>query len=382
MRPSAGMRASHKFIDRLRLCVRGGQGGLGCVAWEPNPGARSGFAKRASGGSGGRGGDVIVRASMSVDSLSSKQGRVLRAGGGENGLNRSQQGGRGCDAVIEVPCGTVVRIKAGESWANEELSKETEVHNLILAGSSVRVAVGGMGGLGNSVTTELKWKKGRPERGATFGHIEGKEGEARLVELELQTIADVGLIGKPNAGKSSLLRALSNAEPKIADYPFTTLRPNVGCCEFVCRRGDAVVDRDVVRIADVPGLIQGASDGRGLGLDFLRHVARTNGLVVVVDASSGSSTALEDLAVICAEIAAACPEQGTTLQRPAILFANKLDLVEDPRDVLADLKAAIRKRDFNGSGFLSATFVDVLGGSALTGLHIPHLVSYPRPLMV
>lgn len=378
MRPSRWLQASHKFIDRARLCVRGGQGGLGCVAWEPNAGARGGFAKRASGGSGGRGGDVIVRASMSVDSLSSKQGRVIRAGAGGNGLNRSQQGGRGCDVVIDVPCGTVVRLKAGESWTREELSKETEVHNLILAGSSVRVALGGIGGLGNSAITERKWKKGRPERGATFGHVDGEEGEARLVELELQTIADVGLIGKPNAGKSSLLHALSNAEPKIADYPFTTLRPNVGSCEFVCRRGDAVVDRDVVRIADVPGLIQGAADGRGLGLDFLRHVARTTGLIFVVDASAGSAAALEDLAVVCAEIAAAYPDQGTALERPAIVFANKLDLVEDPGETLADLNAAIRTRDFNGSGFLSATFVDVLGGSALTGLHIPDLVRHPR----
>ncbi|KAJ8610098.1 hypothetical protein CTAYLR_007103 [Chrysophaeum taylorii] len=354
-----------RFADRARVCVRGGAGGKGSVAWDPIRGARKGFGKRPTGGSGGRGGDVIVAATESLDSLSSMPGSVVCAGGGANGERRMRHGIRGENTTLFVPCGTVVRASDDD---DPEKDASTEVHNLTTAGSSAVVARGGRGGRGNGVTRtrayQNKYERGPPTPGRSFGHVLGQPGEARTLDLELRTIADVGLVGKPNAGKSSLLRALSAAEPEVAAYPFTTLRPHVGVCELWKRREGAVVDRDALRIADVPGLVEGAAEGRGLGLDFLRHVSRTKALVFVVDASRGFGAAIEDLVVVASEIAASkCHARPP----PALVFANKLDLVRHRANLVRQLRDAILQHSW------APAFMDVLGGSALTGLDIPAL---------
>lgn len=358
-----------RFADHGRVVARGGEGGLGAVTWEVIAGARQGARKRPAGGSGGRGGDVIVEASASLDSLSLRQMHVV-AGKGENGGVRFRKGGRGDDKVVLVPCGTTVRVLRGES---------ARTHDLVHEGSRAVVARGGAGGMGNGDEHRRTKRMQRP--GDAFGHIAGKPGQSSEVTLEVRTIADVGLVGKPNAGKSSLLRALSAAEPEVADYPFTTLRPHVGVCDFNRRDADgAVVDCDRIRVADVPGLIEGAADGKGLGLAFMRHLARTRALVFVLDASDSPC---DDLATLASEIAA----YPHALPRCALVFANKLDKLDNdddgaphPRPSSLDVLEALRDavRDLEDS---SVRFLDVLGGSALTGRHIPELAVRLRRLV-
>lgn len=402
---------SKRFVDRLRLVIRGGNGGQGCVSWEPIWGARSGYHKRADGGNGGRGGSVSIRACESLDSLTAGGKTVVRGNSGSNGGSCLMHGANASGIWFDVPVGTIVRVAPGDSWGTDFWGEFEIERELVVPGETILVAEGGVGGKGNA---RLNWRRidaRNFEQGVTFGHIPPRPGEAKLVELELKTIADVGLIGKPNAGKSSLLRALSNAEPEIADYPFTTLRPHVGVCEF--RRRDNR-NKDVIRIADVPGLIEGAAQGKGLGLDFLRHISRTRALVFVVDASNGTRQAIDDLNTVVKEIASSAEfveqeEDGSsspedawlnenmllpsitkeslppkdTTKRPALLYANKLDLVEDPvarQTILDELAGAIRNYSAENPT-LPADFKQVLGGSAKTGLDVPKLAVRLRNLV-
>ncbi|WDG19418.1 GTPase ObgE [Microbacterium sp. Clip185] len=298
------------FVDRVTLHLRAGKGGNGCVSVR-----REKFKPLAGpdGGNGGNGGDIILVADPQVTTLLSyhhSPHRTAENGGFGMGDNRS--GATGEPVELPVPVGTVVKDEDG-----------TVLADMVEPGIRFVVAPGGRGGLGNAALATTK----RKAPGFALLGTPGWEGDVRL---ELKTVADVALVGYPSAGKSSLIAAVSAARPKIADYPFTTLHPNLG----VVQAGDVRFT-----VADVPGLIEGASDGRGLGLEFLRHVERCTALVHVLDCATlePGRDPLSDLDVILAELAAyEVPEgQVPLLERPQVVALNKVD-VPEARD-LADL---------------------------------------------
>jgi GTP-binding protein len=243
------------FIDRVEIRVEGGTGGSGCVSFRREHRVPMGGP---DGGDGGRGGSVIVRGDANLATLLDYTYRThFRAGRGEHGLGSNKTGRSGDDIVLPVPPGTVIR-----DVATGELLGEVLAH-----GEEVVVARGGRGGRGNAffaTSTHQAPREWQP----------GEEGEARTIELELKLIADVGLVGQPNAGKSTLLSVISAAHPKIADYPFTTLTPNLGVVQLS--------DHRTFVVADIPGIIEGAHEGRGLGLQFLRHIERTRVLAFLI----------------------------------------------------------------------------------------------------
>ncbi|TAK68894.1 MAG: GTPase ObgE [Actinomycetota bacterium] len=294
------------FVDRVALHVAGGDGGHGCASIR-----REKFKPLGGpdGGDGGDGGDVVLVVDSQVTTLLDYHRSPHRsAPNGRPGQGDNRDGAKGTDVVLPVPDGTVVSTGDGEVLAD-----------LVGAGTSYVVARGGRGGLGNAALASQRRK-------APGFALLGEPGDRAEVVLELKTVADVALVGFPSAGKSSLVAAMSAARPKIADYPFTTLVPNLG----VVTTGDAVFT-----VADVPGLIPGASQGRGLGLEFLRHVERCSVLVHVLDCATldPGRDPLTDLAVIEAELAA----YGGLADRPRIVALAKIDVAEARE--LADLVA-------------------------------------------
>jgi GTPase len=289
-----------EFADRVTLRVQAGHGGHGCASIH-----REKFKPLGGpdGGNGGRGGDVILEVDPSVATLLDFHRRpVRRAGNGRSGEGSNRTGADGADLVIGVPNGTEVQAADGEVLAD-----------LVGAGSRFVAAAGGRGGLGNAALAS-------PRRKAPGFALKGEPGQHRDLVLELKTVADVGLVGFPNAGKSSLIAAMSAARPKIADYPFTTLIPNLGVVEA----GDVQFV-----VADVPGLIPGASQGKGLGHDFLRHVERCSTLVHVLDCATElpGRDPVADLAAIEAELAAYGAATGVDLvARPRLVALNKIDV--------------------------------------------------------
>jgi GTPase len=279
------------FVDEVRLAVRGGKGGAGSASMRREPFTPQGGP---DGGDGGRGGDVILRVDASTFDLSSYRDRPhQRAEAGGQGGKNNRHGANGVDLVLPVPDGTVVRDERGL------------VADLVGAGQSAVVAAGGRGGRGNA---SLASRRNRVPRVAESG----EPGEERTLELELRLVADVGLIGPPNAGKSTLLSRMTAARPKVAAYPFTTLSPNVGV---------AGEDERFV-VADVPGLIEGAHEGKGLGLTFLRHVSRCRVLVYVVDLTGDPR---RDVEAVRNEVAAFDPALA---ERRTLVVGSKLDLME------------------------------------------------------
>ncbi|MBV9026736.1 MAG: GTPase ObgE [Streptomycetaceae bacterium] len=292
------------FVDRVELHVAAGNGGHGCASVH-----REKFKPLGGpdGGNGGRGGDVVLIVDTSLTTLIDYHHSPHRkATNGKPGEGGNRSGADGKDLILPVPDGTVVLDKRGEVLAD-----------LIGEGTSYIAAQGGRGGLGNAALAS-------PRRKAPGFALLGEPGRSEDIVLELKTVADVALVGYPSAGKSSLISVLSAAKPKIADYPFTTLVPNLG----VVTAGDVVYT-----IADVPGLIPGASQGKGLGLEFLRHVERCSVLVHVLDTAALESERdpLTDLDVIEAELA----QYGGLEARPRLVALNKVD-VPDGQD-LADL---------------------------------------------
>ncbi len=298
------------FIDEVVISVKAGDGGNGCLAFR-----REKFVPRGgpSGGDGGRGGDVVLVASEHYNTLlhfrfnpehSAERGRH-----GE-GSNRTGRDGAGVE--LPVPVGTIVYD--GESGE--------QLFDFTAPGQTYTVASGGRGGRGNARFTSSTHQ-------APTEHEDGKPGAALRLRLELKLLADVGLVGFPNAGKSTLISRLSAAKPKIADYPFTTLQPNLG----VVQAGD-----HTFVLADVPGLIEGAHKGCGLGTQFLRHIERTKLLVHMVDASelSGRDPA-EDFEVILGELTKFSPE---LMQKPMIVVATKVDACQDETRLRAIQKKA------------------------------------------
>ncbi|WP_431072127.1 GTPase ObgE [Microbacterium phyllosphaerae] len=298
------------FVDTVTLHLRAGKGGNGCVSVH-----REKFKPLGGpdGGNGGDGGDVVLVADTQTGTLLSYHHSPHRSSGnGGPGMGDHRAGFMGEDLELPVPVGTVVKNPAGEVLID-----------MIEPGERFVVAKGGYGGLGNAALAT-------PKRKAPGFALLGTPGTEGDVILELKTVADVALVGYPSAGKSSLIGAISAARPKIADYPFTTLHPNLG----VVQAGDSRYT-----VADVPGLIEGASEGRGLGLEFLRHVERCTALLHVLDCATlePGRDPISDLDVILGELAAYEVPEGQTplLERPQLIALNKID-VPEARD-LADL---------------------------------------------
>ena len=307
------------FVDRVVLHLFAGNGGNGCASVR-----REKFRPLGGpdGGNGGRGGDLILVVDPNVTTLLDyHRSPHRRAQSGAPGQGDLRTGSIGGDIELSVPDGTVVSTPDGELLAD-----------LVGAGTRYVAAAGGRGGLGNAALSSSR------RRAPGFALL-GLDGETVDVVLELKTVADVGLVGFPSAGKSSLVAAMSAARPKIADYPFTTLVPNLG----VVRAGEVVFT-----VADVPGLIPGASTGKGLGLDFLRHVERCAALVHVLDCATlePGRDPISDLDTISAELAAYDAATGSDLaERPALVALNKLD-VPEARELAAMVRPMLEERGY------------------------------------
>ncbi len=308
-----------EFADRALLRAKAGDGGHGCASVH-----REKFKPLGGpdGGNGGRGGDVILEVHPSMATLLDFHRRpVRRATNGKQGSGSNRNGAAGADLVIRVPDGTVVKTEDGEVLAD-----------LVGTGTRYVAAQGGRGGLGNAALASTKRK-------APGFALRGEPGAEISLVLELKTVADAGLVGFPNAGKSSLIGALSAAKPKVGDYPFTTLTPHLGMVE--------AGDTQFV-VADVPGLIPGASQGKGLGLDFLRHVERCAVLVHVLDCAAPAQDPdrdpVADFEVIEAELAAYQDDTGADLSgRPRIVALNKVD-VPEAREIAGQARQAFTDR--------------------------------------
>jgi GTPase len=325
------------FVDEVDIRVSAGDGGRGCVSFR-----REKFVPRGgpNGGDGGNGGSVFLVASAHLNTLVNfrfhPEFHAKRGGHGE-GSNR--HGSNGADLELEVPVGTVVFRVEEDGRLGEQVADLTE------EGQRALMAQGGHGGRGNA---QFATSTNRAPRRAEPGW----PGEAWALRLQLKLLADVGLVGYPNAGKSTLISRISAAKPKIADYPFTTLTPHLG----VVSLSD---DRSFV-VADVPGLIEGAHRGQGLGHQFLRHIERTKVLVYMVDVSSASGRdPADDLVVIRRELELF---QAELLQRPQLVAANKIDSLDEPeRLVRLQAKAAEWR-------------LPVFSISAVTGEGVPSLL--------
>ena len=286
-----------QFVDSTAVYVRAGRGGDGSPSFRREAHVPFGGP---DGGDGGRGGDVILVGSRHEDSLIGlSYSPRLVAGNGENGRGQQMHGRNGRDCIVEVPCGTTVVDEATGDVC----------FDIIEDGQRVVVAHGGRGGFGN-----VHFKSATNQAPTKF--IPGEAGEEFNYRLELKVIAEIGLVGFPNAGKSSLLSAISEARPKVGAYPFTTLNPIIGTVVYD--------DFAQVRVADIPGIIEGAHEGVGLGTDFLRHISRAKALLFVVDcAGVDGRKPADDYRALRNEIRRYDPEM---LRRPTLLVANKMDL--------------------------------------------------------
>jgi GTP-binding protein len=294
------------FIDEVRILVKAGDGGNGCLAFR-----REKFVPRGgpSGGDGGRGGDVTMVATEHANTLLQfRFNPEHKAERGRHGEGSQRTGAEGKSIELQVPVGTVVYDE----------STGERLYDFTHAGERFTVARGGRGGRGNQHFAT-------PTHQAPTEHEPGKPGEEKRLRLELKLLADVGLVGFPNAGKSTLISRISAAKPKIAPYPFTTLEPNLG-----------VVQMDGFRsfvVADIPGLIEGAHEGHGLGIQFLRHIERTRLLAHLVDVSEESGRdPVEDFEIILRELASF---SEALIAKPMIVVATKMDVAQDPARVAA-----------------------------------------------
>ena len=311
-----------KFVDEVTIRIQAGNGGHGCLSFR-----REKYVERGGpdGGDGGDGGSVYLVAEQSLNTLADfRVARKFKAETGQGGAGRNKTGHSGEDFDVKIPCGTVVHdVDTGEL-----------ICDLTEPGQRQMLAEGGRGGLGNA---RFKSSINRAPRKIT----NGTHGESRHLKLELKVLADVGLLGMPNAGKSTLISAMSQAKPRIADYPFTTLHPNLG----VVRVGQ---DQSFV-MADVPGLIAGASEGAGLGIQFLKHLQRTELLLHLVDIApiNPDANPADDVRAIATELGNFSEDLSG---KPRWLIINKIDLLDDDSRVTA--RAAVLKNlDWKGPVF-------------------------------
>ena len=318
-----------KFLDEVRIFVKSGDGGNGCVAFRREKNVEFGGP---AGGDGGRGGDVIVECADGLNTLIDFRYRQhFKAGRGNHGMGKERTGAGGDDVVIKVPVGTQILDE----------DKETLIADLTHQGQQLVLLGGGDGGFGN---VHFKSSTNRAPRRADSGHA----GEERWLWLRLKLIADVGLIGLPNAGKSTFLSAVSRAHPKIADYPFTTLHPHLGV---------AFVDGDEMVLADIPGLIEGAHTGAGLGTRFLGHVERCAVLLHLVDGTG------EDVAAAYLTVRGELEAYGAGLaQKTELVALNKCDALT-PEDARRQRRA-----------LATAAGRDVAEISAVAGSGVPEVL--------
>lgn len=296
-----------KFVDEATIRVQAGNGGHGCLSFR-----REKYVERGGpdGGDGGHGGSVYLVAEPSINTLADfRVARKFRAETGQSGAGQNKTGRSGEDLDVRVPCGTVVHdVDTGEL-----------ICDLTEPGQRQMVAEGGRGGLGN---TRFKSSTNRAPRKTTSG----TQGEARHLQLELKVLADVGLLGMPNAGKSTLISAMSEARPRVADYPFTTLHPNLGVVRVGALQSFVM--------ADIPGLIEGASKGAGLGIQFLKHLQRTRLLLHLVDVApiDPNANPADDVRAIAVELKNFSKDLAGM---PRWLVINKIDLLDDDRRAAA-----------------------------------------------
>src|SRR6059036_642731 len=287
------------FLDEARIYVKGGDGGNGCLAFR-----REKYVPRGgpSGGDGGRGGDVYLVATQHQNTLLHfRFNPEHKAERGRHGEGSNRSGHEGQSIELQTPVGTVVYdAESGE-----------KLHDFTAPGERFLVARGGRGGRGNARFATATHQ-------APTEHTPGRPGEERWLRLELKLLADVGLVGFPNAGKSTLISRISAARPKIADYPFTTLEPHLGVAAYD--------DEGSFVVADIPGLIEGAHEGTGLGLEFLRHVERTKLLAHVIDVSSTGRDPVDDFLTISRELEL---YKADLLGKPQVVAASKMDAVDD-----------------------------------------------------
>jgi GTP-binding protein len=319
------------MFDKVEIRVKAGDGGDGVVGFRREMYVPFGGP---DGGDGGKGGDVIIEAAAAVDTLRRyRQKRLFRAGNGRRGQGRKMTGAYGGDLVLEVPPGTVVtETDGGEEVLIADLERE---------GDKVTVAMGGKGGWGN---TRYKSSVNQAPRIAQ----RGEPGQEKTINLEMRLIADAGIIGYPNAGKSTLLAAASAARPKVASYPFTTLEPVLGVVE---------IGLESFILAEIPGLIEGAHRGRGLGHDFLRHARRTRVLVHLLDGTAAAP--LDDMMRVNEELNLFDPALA---RKPQLVAVNKIDLPEVRE------KLAVIKEELDGAG------IKAYGISAATGQGVESLM--------
>jgi GTP-binding protein len=315
-----------QFVDRAKIFIKAGDGGNGIVSFR-----REAYVPRGGpdGGDGGRGGSIFLEADPQLHTLLDFHYRSsFKAERGQHGSGSKSTGRSGRDLTIRVPVGTQV------------YDGSTLLADLTEAGQTIRVAQGGRGGLGNA---NFATPTNQAPRKATLG----KEGEESTLLLELKLMADVGLVGLPNAGKSTLLSVLTAARPKIAHYPFTTLHPNLGIVR-VGEYGSFV-------LADIPGLIEGASEGKGLGFEFLRHVERTRVLVYLIDATSEHPK--DDLNVLKKELKEWNPD---LVNRPTIVVMSRCDLPDEPSKAKGPWKRQISSATGEGLEELVAEIWELL----------------------
>jgi len=295
------------FVDHATIYVKAGKGGNGCIAF-----LREKFRPKGGpcGGDGGHGGNIILKADSNLSTLHDlKYNKKYIAQNGENGKTKNMHGKNGLDTVISLPLGTIV--KNSES---NELIVDLDQNN-----QSFIIAKGGNGGFGNA---RFKTKINTAPRIAN----DGLEGSEINLELELKILADIGLVGFPNAGKSTFIRSISNAKPKIADYPFTTLVPNLGIVKYL--------DYKTYVVADIPGIIEGASMGKGLGIQFLKHIERTKVLVFIIDVNSQDIN--YEYKALCLELEKYSKD---LLKKPKLLFITKSDIKQQDIDVEIENKS-------------------------------------------
>lgn len=291
------------LVDEVRITVKAGDGGNGCLAFR-----REKYVPRGgpSGGDGGRGGDIIMVATIHRNTLLHfRFNPEYTAERGRHGEGSNRTGHDGADLIVQVPVGTVV--------LNEETGEQ--LFDFTEDGQQWIAAKGGRGGRGNARFTTSTHQ-------APTEHEDGKPGDFHKLQLKLKLLADVGLVGYPNAGKSTLISRISAAKPKIADYPFTTLEPNLGVVEMPGHRSFVV--------ADIPGIIEGAHEGRGLGIQFLRHIERTKVLVHLVDMSETGRDPIHDFETLMTELASFDDELA---RRPMLVAASKMDVAFSPENL-------------------------------------------------
>ena len=338
------------FIDEVRIKVKAGNGGNGCLAFR-----REKYVPRGgpSGGDGGRGGDVVMVANPNYNTLLHfRFNPEHSAERGRHGEGSNRTGREGASIEIPVPVGTVVY----DADNGEQLVDFTEPEQRFV------VAKGGRGGRGNARFASSTHQ-------TPTEHEDGRPGDERNLRLELKLLADVGLVGFPNAGKSTLISRISAAKPKIADYPFTTLEPNLG----VVSAND---DYTSFVVADIPGLIEGAHEGHGLGIQFLRHVERTRLLVHLVDVSESSGRdPVDDFHVILKELASFSEELAA---KPMFVVASKIDVAQDPERIEAVRALA----DQNGLPFFAISAVTGQGIDALKRAMADRVLAHNEPVSI